>query len=97
MADDLSRVFDDLKAEAVSRGVDLDSSFFVELQNYSRHVHVDRLEEEQLLLVIYELGKAALEAASDKAGGGTVRLTINEICCDPFSDCYNAAMNILAR
>lgn len=97
MSAPLNRVFDSLKSEASSRNIDVHPSFFVELQNYSRHVHVDQLEEEKLAQVIQGLGTAALEKADDRVGGGAVRSVITEICHDPFTDCSNAARNILGE
>lgn len=97
MTELLNPVFENLQSEADSRQIEIHPSFYVELKNYSRHVHVDQLTEHQLSHVIHEIGKSALASASGRVGGGAVRHVIIQRCPDPFSDCFEVARLILER
>lgn len=84
-----------LQAEAESKGVETDESFFIELDNYSRHDKIREMDKKELVMVIEGIGHLVLENNKDRVGGGHVRFAVNYLCSEVYKDCSQAAKNIL--
>ena len=98
----LERAFEQIRSRAEDEGVKIHASFFEELENYSCHGKVRELPDPQLTIVIRGVGSRAIERSiqdqpmeKPRLGGGVIRQTLDALCGDPFSECYEAARKIL--
>lgn len=70
-----------------------------ELINYSRHLGVEDLDDDEIEKVIERVAELAGDVASragrDRVGGGDVRGVIIYLCGETFSDCSNVAQQII--
>jgi hypothetical protein len=85
----------ELASDARSHGTDVDKTFAIELRNYSRHVGVRDLPEQDLADVLTEIGSLASKKGA-VLDGAIVRSIIEDICIDgPWSTCASAAYKVL--
>lgn len=97
----LQEAFDHLEVMAERRNLELDKSYFDELENYSRHKVVEDLTSAQLRRVIEGLGEDAMSQKqlrrARRVGGLAIRSTIMDRCTKVFSVCDQAAEFYLSR
>jgi len=94
-------VISNLEVEAAAGGMTLHDSFKIELLNYSRHEGVRELSDQQLDLILTEIGRRAIRRTTEtqrerslEAPGEDVREVIMQLCTT-WNHCYAAAEKIL--
>ena len=93
--ENLETAFRKIEDSASQKGVELDKSFYTELENYSLHRKVRRLGGAELTQVVESIGEIVIRERSGKLGGGHVRDILTRLCSDPFSDCFDAASRVI--
>ena len=81
----LKPAFEKIEESAVEKEVEIDTSFVDELENYSLHHQVRKLDEAELRRVIEGIGELAIPERGGRAGGGHIRDILIRLCSDPFS------------
>lgn len=87
-----------LEEDAAERGKTLDRTFLSVLVNFSRHVGVADLEDDELETVLETLGTEAIEVAGDVVRGAEFREVLQlRGCTRAMENCYKAAADVLGR
>jgi hypothetical protein len=93
----VDRVVEDLSEKAEAERKELDPSFRERLAEYARKEGVRRLDDEDVAVVLEEVGRRTIERAGEgeRVGRPEVDRLLRELCPEAFNDCEGAAHRIL--